>query len=145
VPERGFGKAINDLGTVELFRPVGPKELARIRESGFRAFPPRLHYQPIFYPVMNEEYARKIARDWNATRSETGYRGYVTRFRVKVDYISRFEVQTVGASWHKELWVPADELEDFNENIVGLIEVLTEFRGGPGSDPTEHAPPAVGD
>lgn len=104
---------MGEVETVELFRPVGPKELARIRESGFRAFPRRLHYQPIFYPVMNEEYARKIARDWNATREDTGYRGYVTRFRVKADYLARFPVQTVGASWHQELWVPAEELDQF--------------------------------
>jgi hypothetical protein len=39
-----------------LYRPVGPKELALIAESGFREFPPRLPEQPIFYPVTNEEY-----------------------------------------------------------------------------------------
>jgi hypothetical protein len=136
---------MDDGETVELFRPVGPKELARIRELGFRAFPPRLQYQPIFYPVMNEEYARKIARDWNATRRETGYRGYVTRFRVKAEYLARFEVRTVGASWHKELWVPAEELEEFNKNIVGEIEVLTEFLGAPETEPTQRTPPLVGD
>lgn len=126
---------------VTLFRPVGPKELARIRELGFRAFPPRLHYQPIFYPVMNEEYARKIARDWNATREDTGFRGYVTRFRVKADHLARYPVQTVGASWHQELWVPAEELDQFNQNITGEIEVVTEFHGAPDNAPIERTPP----
>lgn len=125
---------------VTLFRPVGPKELARIRELGFRAFPPRLQYQPIFYPVMNEEYARKIARDWNATREDTGYRGYVTRFRVKADYLARYPVQTVGASWHQELWVPADELDQFNQNIVGKIEIITAWACRTPSRWSEHRP-----
>jgi hypothetical protein len=123
--------------TVELFRPVGPKELERIGELDYRAFPPRLPYQPIFYPVLNEEYARKIARDWNATNPDTGYSGFVTRFRIRADYALRFDVQTVGASWHQELWVPAEDLDDFNHNIVGLIAVTVEFRGGPDTEPVE--------
>lgn len=128
--------------TIELFRPVGPRELAKIKASGYRAFPPRLAPQPIFYPVLNEEYARKIARDWNATKPETGYRGFVTRFRVNAKFAVRYEVQTVGASWHQELWVPAEELEEFNEHIVGLIEVIVEFRGGPDHEPVEVPPSA---
>ena len=63
--------------TVTLYRPVGEKELELIRASGFRAFPPRLPTQPIFYPVLNEEYATQIARDWNVKESGAGY---VTRF-----------------------------------------------------------------
>jgi len=130
---------VTDEETIELYRPVGPRELARIRELGSRAFPPRLHYQPIFYPILNEAYARQIARDWNATKAETGYQGYVTRFRVKADYARRFEVQTVGGRQHQELWIPAQDLDDFNENIVGLIEVVATYRGGPDSPPVEVA------
>jgi hypothetical protein len=48
-----------------LYRPVGRKELELIRASGFRAFPHRLPHQPFFYPVLTEEYAVQIARDWN--------------------------------------------------------------------------------
>jgi len=33
----------------------------------------------------------------------------------------------VGGSIHKELWVPADELTEFNRNIVGAIEVIASF------------------
>jgi hypothetical protein len=58
--------------TITLYRPVGPKELALIEQSGFRAFPPRLHWQPIFYPVLNEAYAMRIARDWNVRDSVAG-------------------------------------------------------------------------
>jgi hypothetical protein len=35
--------------TTKLYRPVGEKELALIAESGYRAFPPRQFWQPIFY------------------------------------------------------------------------------------------------
>jgi hypothetical protein len=114
--------------TVTLYRPVGGEELRLIAESGYRAFPPRLPEQPIFYPVLNEEYATQIARDWN-TKHGTTRRGYVTRFRVRSGLLRRYEVQTVGGSVHQELWVPAEELAEFNENIVGRIEVIAEFVG----------------
>ena len=110
--------------TKVLYRPVGNKELALIRESGYTAFPPRLFYQPIFYPVLNEEYAAQIARDWNARNGNTGY---VTRFQVRSDYISRYEVHQVGAAIHVEYWIPAEELDEFNRNIVGKIEVIATF------------------
>ena len=48
--------------TIIMYRPVGPKELELIAASGYRAFPPRLPEQPIFYPVLNEEYANDISR-----------------------------------------------------------------------------------
>lgn len=114
--------------TTTLYRPVGGEELRLIAESGYRAFPPRLPEQPIFYPVLNEEYATQIARDWN-TKHGTTRRGYVTRFRVRSVFLRRYEVQTAGGSVHRELWVPAEELEEFNANIVGPIEVIAEFAG----------------
>jgi hypothetical protein len=110
--------------TTILFRPVGARELELIRETGFTAFPPRLPEQPIFYPVLNEEYAAQIARDWNAKQHGAGY---VTSFRVRNDYLSRYEVQTVGGSTHREYWIPAEALAEFNHNIVGPIEVIAEF------------------
>jgi ADP-ribosylglycohydrolase len=113
--------------TVSLFRPTGPKELALIRESGYREFPPRLPEQPIFYPVLNQEYAAEIARNWNAKSADTGYVGYVTRFQVRADFLSRYSVQVVGSSMHQEYWIPAEDLPELNRNIVGLIEVVAEF------------------
>ena len=116
--------------TVTLYRPVGPKELALIRESGFRAFPPRLPEQPIFYPVLTEDYAEKIARDWNVKASGSGY---VTRFCVRRDFLNRYEVQNAGGSQHREYWIPAEDLPLFNQNIVGTIEVIAEFHSDRGS------------
>ncbi|MGK7895677.1 MAG: hypothetical protein AB4372_19200 [Xenococcus sp. (in: cyanobacteria)] len=80
--------------------------------------------QPIFYPVLNEEYATKIARDWNVKASGSGF---VTKFAVKSDYLSKFEIQIVGSSICQEYWIPAEELEEFNSNIVDRIEVIAEF------------------
>jgi hypothetical protein len=131
------GEAKDRRPTITLFRPVGPRELARIRELDWRAFPPRLHHQPIFYPVLNEEYARQIARDWNATKADTGYRGYVTRFQIDLEYGRRFEVHTVGGRIHQELWVPAEDLDEFNGHIVGRIDVIAAFAGGPTTAPAE--------
>ena len=115
------------MSTRTLYRPVGPKELALIRDSGWKAFPPRLPEQPIFYPVLNQEYAAQIARDWNVKESGSGY---VTRFEVDSAYLQKFPRQVVGGSVHEELWVPAEELEEFNSRIVGLIEVIESFGDG---------------
>ena len=113
---------VND--TMTLFRPVGPKELELIRSSGNRAFPPRLPEQPIFYPVLNEDYAVQIARDWNVKDSGAGY---VTRFHVRKAFLEKYPIQTVGGSTHQELWIPAEELDAFNQNIVGPIEIIAHF------------------
>ena len=110
--------------TVILYRPVGPNELKLIEASGWREFPPRLPEQPIFYPVLNEEYAIQIARDWNVRASGAGY---VTRFAVDAEFLKRYAPQTVGSSVHRELWVPAEELAEFNRHIVGQIEVTQSF------------------
>ncbi len=112
-----------------LYRPVGHREYELIRDRGFASFPPRLLTQPIFYPVLNIEYARQIASEWNATDPSSGYRGYVLRFVVEDAYLARFEVKTVGASRHQEYWIPADELEEFNRHIVGCIDAVEEYSG----------------
>ena len=117
---------MSDDVTVTLFRPVGSDELDLIRRSGFREFPPRLPEQPIFYPVLNEEYAVQIARDWNA-RHNASRRGFVTRFRVREEFLSRYEIRTVGGSVHREYWIPAADLPEFNRTLVGTIEVIAEF------------------
>jgi len=110
--------------TIILYRPVGPKELALIADSGYREFPPRLPEQPIFYPVLNEEYARQIAREWNVSASGAGY---VTRFALRAEFAARYPVQKVGSSIHQELWIPAEDLVEMNRNIVGLIELIAEY------------------
>lgn len=116
---------MKDFDVTTLFRPVGPIELDLIRANEYRAFPPRLPEQPIFYPVLNEEYATQIARDWNTKAAGVGY---VTRFQVRTEFLRNYEVHTVGSSVHQEYWIPAEELEQFNQNIVGLIQVIAEYR-----------------
>jgi hypothetical protein len=114
-----------------LFRPVGHIELELIRASGMKHFPPRLTEQPIFYPVLNREYARQIAEQWN-TKDSAGratQAGFVTEFDVSSDYLKRFDEQIVGSAVHCELWVPAEELDEFNAQIVGPIRVTDAFYG----------------
>ena len=119
--------------TVVLYRPVGREELKLIEATGFRGFPPRLPHQPIFYPVVSEAYARKIASQWNIGDPASGYAGFVTRFHVRSSFLARYPVRTVGGSTHQEYWVPAEELAEFNANIVGPIEVVESYEGRPGS------------
>jgi len=116
---------MDDLPTTTLWRPTGPEELALVRASGWAAWPPRLPEQPIFYPVLNEDYAIKIARDWNVPASGVGY---VTRFRIGTEFVIRYPVRAAGGRTILELWVPAEELAEFNCHIVGPIEVVHEFR-----------------
>lgn len=111
---------------VTLFRPTGEKEIVLIRENEWLAFPPRLPDQPFFYPVLNEEYATQIARDWN---TKDGGTGYVLRFQVDADFIARYTVQTVGTHVHQEYWIPAEDLEEFNRHLVGQIEIVASFSG----------------
>src|SRR5207237_812164 len=94
--------------------------------SGWRAWPPRLPEQPIFYPVTNEKYATEIAAKWNVAESGSGY---VTRFRVLTAFMSRYEIHCVGAAHHTEWWIPAEDLEELNANIVATIEVIAAFDG----------------
>ena len=108
-----------------LYRPVGKKELELIQASDNREFPPRLPEQPIFYPVLNEKYALEIASGWNVKYNED-HKGYVTKFEIDDQYCEQFEIHTVGASYHQELWVPAGELEAFNQHIIGKILVIYE-------------------
>ena len=110
-----------------LYRPVGQAEYDLIAQSNFTSFPPRLPEQPIFYPVLNQQYAHEIAEKWNTRYADSGYKGYVTRFRIDDAFISRYAVQTVGAGYHQELWIPAEELEDFNRHIIGTIEIIEEL------------------
>lgn len=110
-----------------LYRPVGLAEYKLIEDSNFSAFPPRLPEQPIFYPVLNQRYAHEIASKWNTRYADAGYKGYVTRFEVDDTFVANYPVQTVGASYHQELWVPAEELDTFNQHIIGPIEIIEEL------------------
>lgn len=103
-----------------LFRPVGEAEYLLIKQSDFKKFPPRLPEQPIFYPVLNIEYAREIAIKWNKG-------GYVLKFAINDAYIDKFKIQTVRASYHKEYWIPAEKLDEFNDNITSKIEAVEKY------------------
>lgn len=113
----------------KLFRPVGLTELELILDSNSTQFPPRLEWQPIFYPVLNEAYAAQIADSWNTKDEFSGYCGFVTAFELEKTYLSKFKVENVGGAMHNELWVPSEELSTFNDNIVKPIQVIDAFYG----------------
>jgi len=112
---------------LKLYRPVGQKEFDLIEKSGYTEFPPRLDWQPIFYPVIYEDYARQIASEWNTKVPE--YVGYVLEFEVDDEYLSQFQIHTVGTSRHQEYWIPSEELSEFNKHISGFIKVINKFVG----------------
>jgi hypothetical protein len=122
---------------MKLYRPVGIHELRLIAAAEWKAFPPRLPGQPIFYPVLDEAYAVQIARDWNLDDAASGFSGFVTAFEVADAFAARYPVQVVGGRPHRELWVPAEELREFNRHIVGSISVLQSFYGARFTDPID--------
>lgn len=109
--------------TVTMYRPTGKRELQLVIDSGYKKWPPRLPEQPIFYPVTNEQYAIEV-NNWNVKMDGLGY---VTKFNVNKSFAEKYAIETVGANHHTEWWIPAKDLEELNENIVGLIEVIGEF------------------
>ena len=121
------GRVENADGTTTLWRPCGPAELELLAEADWRRWPARLPDQPIFYPVLSREYADRIAAEWNVPDSG---RGYVTRFHVDTAYVRRFPTRRAGGRDILELWVPAEELDEFNDHIVGRVEVVGEFGRG---------------
>ena len=110
--------------TVIMFRPAVPKEIDLVAASGYKRWPPRLPGQPIFYPVINEEYAGEIALKWNVKESHVGF---VTKFHVRKSFIARYEIHKDGGAIHTEWWIPAKDLEELNDNIIGLIEIVGEY------------------
>jgi len=41
--------------------------------------------------------------------------------------LSQYDVQEAGGRAHLEYWIPAEELDEFNENIIGKIRVVKTF------------------
>ena len=106
------------------YRPLGQKELDLVVQTGYKRWPPRLPEQPIFYPVTNEEYAVELTQ-WNITDFGVGY---VSRFEVKKEFMDRYEIKCVGGKSHTEWWIPAEDLEELNDNIVGTIEIIGAYK-----------------
>lgn len=108
-----------------LYRPVNQAELDLIKDLNWRAFPPRLPEQPIFYPVLNSKYAEEISKEWNVPTYKVGY---VLEFEVADEFIEKYEVQKAGLDYHLEYWIPAEDLTEFNRNIIGEIKVIRTYR-----------------
>lgn len=108
-----------------LYRPVNQAELDLIIATNWKRFPPRLSWQPIFYPVLNEAYAIQITQEWNVPSFGIGH---VLRFEVNDDFIRKYKIKNVGGKIHDELWIQAKDLEEMNDNIIGTIEVIHTFK-----------------
>lgn len=96
-----------------------------IEASGWKRFPPRLEWQPIFYPVLNESYATRIAAEWNTKDAENGSVGFVLKFEVDDAFLQAYNVEQVGDVECLGYWIPSEELEAFNDGIQGTIEAIS--------------------
>ncbi|MFR7591292.1 MAG: hypothetical protein ACLUVC_07615 [Longibaculum sp.] len=113
---------------MKLYRPVGLYEMKKILETDCKAFPPRQKEQPYFYPVLNKSYAKEIAF-WNVKDKNSGYVGFITEFDVEDSYIEKYDVHCVGNETHLELWIPAEDLYNFNKNIINQIKIVDVYYG----------------
>ncbi|WP_270525913.1 hypothetical protein [Longibaculum muris] len=113
---------------MKLYRPVGLYEMKKILETDCKAFPPRQKQQPYFYPVLNKSYAKEIAF-WNVKDKDSGYVGFITEFDVEDSYIEKYDVHCVGNETHLELWIPAENLHNFNKNIINQIKIVDVYYG----------------
>lgn len=113
--------------TRTLYRPVGLQEAELILVKGI--FPPRPPEESIFYPFLNYAYAEQVARDRYTHNAKTNYAGFIAQFKVKKPYIDQFKARVVGDEIHTELWIPAAQLDEFNEQIDGKIEIVAAFYG----------------
>ena len=108
-------------GTFTLYKPVSQKELDLIKRSGWKAFPSELKEQPFFYPLMKEAYAVGISKECITPAYGVSY---ITRFQIDVDFVSKYKIRNIGPNRQQELWIPTEELVEFNQHIVGEIEVV---------------------
>jgi hypothetical protein len=93
--------------------------------------------------VLTRSYATQIAREWNTQDDTSGFAGFVTQFEVSDAYVRHYAVQSVGDRSHREYWIPAADLEKFNDHISGRIEVVEHFTSDSfvlEIDPTTHLP-----
>jgi hypothetical protein len=113
--------------TTALYRALGQKELDLIEKSGFKAFPPYLEGQPTFNFLLNEQHARFIASEINANKASSAYTGYVLRLYVRSDFVAQFEIRKDVSDPALEYEIPTDRIAQFNENIVGEIELVARY------------------
>ncbi|MET0791633.1 MAG: hypothetical protein ABW061_08950 [Polyangiaceae bacterium] len=110
-----------------LYRPRWPGRTSADLRSGPEGFSAASPGSADFYPVLNQPYAGKIPKDWNMKSGSKA--GFVTHFEIDDAYATRFERRIVGSQAHEELWVPAEELAEFNEHIVGAIRIVEAHFG----------------
>ena len=125
----GWPQALDRLGCVmqdyvTLYRPVGPGQLAAIIAADWRAFPSQWSNQPFFFPLMDQAYAERVAQQWNVHNSGSGF---VLRFRVCKRFLADYEPKRIGGPSNWEYRIPAAELAQFNQHIMGTIELVEAY------------------
>ena len=62
------------------------------------------------------------------SRHPAGESGRPGRFRVRRDFLDRYETHQAGGRTIIEYWIPAEDLTELNASIVGRIEVVAEYQ-----------------
>lgn len=112
--------------TVALYRSTGPEDLLLVEQNGFKRWPARLSWQPIFDPISNEQYAIDYARDWNVKDSG---KVFVTQFSAEKSFINQSQIHQVDPTYSTEWWISAKDLVHSNDHLVGNKQVIHEFSG----------------
>lgn len=110
-----------------LYRPVGQAEYDLIAATDFSAYPPRLPEQPIFYPVLNERYAREICDKWNRRRADARIRAMSPPLRSMTSMPPVFPfrpwepatIRSFGSlprSWKSSTGISSEKFASFHKN-----------------------------
>lgn len=112
-----------------IYRAVGKTEYELIKESGFKAIPPRLPSQPILYLEANVKYARKIACEWNTLDESSSFMGIVLSIEVDDIYMSNYKIEQVGGDLDVEYWIPSERVEEFNASVknIKVVEIYDQY------------------
>ncbi|NVO85483.1 ADP-ribosylation/crystallin J1 [Hymenobacter terrestris] len=110
----------HDPATVLLYRPVTQAELDWIAASDWLAFPLAQPEPLVFYLTPPESVTGLAGADSS----------YLLRFALFADYAAQLPVEQVGSREPDALLVPAEELAEFNRQLVGRIEVISIFGAG---------------
>ncbi len=116
---KGIGMKLRGRNIATLYRAVNAEELAALQSLRWKGFPPCA--EAAFYPALNARFALDFIHSQEGGKKPALY---LTRFQIHAGYVRSFEVQTLSGEVHDELWVPAEEWENFNRNIVGRIAVV---------------------
>lgn len=110
----------NNTGLVSLYYAVSDKELDIIVNHQYKVFPVRFFNKKYFCPMLNREYAQRVASERGNFPLDTTV-AHVVRFMMRTKSVEKY-IHGDVTNPRTPINVSADQLQDFNQDIIGFIE-----------------------